>query len=264
MNNMRMLLLLVLMTVIILLSGCEVGTVNVGLIFIDEFSKDGLQVQREVLIILPYEDALSRLIVQAQKEGWHTLGGPGMAKGVADRYSYNERLSLTLSDVVKSGQVMSAVKTFSVNDSVSQEPFSRLFKPYYESTKDGNTRSISGRIYANAIWRGFYQEACLYARSKGLSDANIQVTFGYPVLWEVICPARDARSSRGSVEPLPKSRTLIETRMYGAEFLGEVPMTVKWHERSPIATFISIMIGLLLLCTVVIYSLYHNSRRRGF
>jgi len=221
------------LSVMTLLGGCEYG--GVGLVIIDEFLPSCREVHREVLLVLPSgtqsEEALSRMLVQAQSEGWHTTGGPGAAAAIGDRYQYSRTLSLTLDASTHSGEVMSARKKFWVDTNRHTGRFTTLFGPYYSADHDDNRHSVTGSIYAKGIWQALYNEAYRHAQSQGYSTDSISVSFDYPVMWEIICPATNATASRGVVEPCGH-KSLIETKMYGPEFLAQMPITLHWVERS--------------------------------
>lgn len=262
----RSLFIATLPLALLLLTGCNTD-VEVGLLLIDQLLPDTREVDREVLIVLPpgaaSENALGRMIVQAQREGWRAAGGPGVAEGVADRYRFSRRLTLSLSAATHSGEVMSARKVFPADNAVDSGPFSRLFKPYYAVEHDGQQFSATGHVYANAIWRGIWSETAQYVQQCGGDSNTVTVAFKYPVIWEIICPAHDATATRGIVEPAG-SKSLVEARMYGTEFLAEMPLTVRWTEPSRANTFVAALAVILLLTIGIVLLLWFRNSRRPY
>ncbi len=93
-----------------------------------------------------------------------------------------------------------------------------------------------------------YAEAMRYATSHGYGTDQLKVGFRYPVTWSVICPGTDTKTSRGEVH-VYGGESLVEAKMYGPEFLAEMPITVEWRERSPIAGIV------VAVCAVVLFGI---------
>ncbi len=241
----------------LVLCGCQDSRVEIGLMIIDRFSPGAQGLEREVVLILPEGDAgqdvMSRLLVQAQSEGWITVAGPGAAQSIGDHYQDTGRLSHELNATELTGEVMSARRAFAITQQADAGVFTALFAPAYRVGDGGHGKhSATGHIAANAIWRAIQAESARYLTSRGYSAEQLAVGFQYPVAWTIICSGRDVTTTRGKVHTYGRE-ALVQTNMYGPEFLAEMPITVEWREPSYVGHIMILAVVLAALAGAVLY-----------
>ena len=250
----------------VLVGGCEETNVRIGLIVVDEALGDCEQIRREVILVMPDStqttDALSAVVVQAQREGWRTTGGSGRASGPGERYAPTAYLHLEIDPSSHRGAVISAVREFPVTSRGYSGVFTAIFGPCYQLTGTGRKHKLVGKLHAKAIWRALYVEARKYARRRGYSTDSLSVSFEDPVTWGIICPAQAAQASRGEVWTCGRDRVAVQSNMYGSEFLAEVPITVEWEDRPDYSAMVRAAIGAIWLLMIIGGVIWYFARAR--
>jgi len=247
------------------LSGCvpEQRDVELSLIIVDELADSADSLLREVILLLPdgpeSEEVARRVLVQAEYEGWQTIGGQGSAYSIAQRHPDNERLAAEVRARSGIGVMLSASKTFSTQTRSNSGIFTAIFGPDCQVTRTDRHVEVVAKVHARSIGRALLNEAVRYARSRGYDSSGMTAHFASPVIWQVVCPTKKVQASRGTVARA-SGHALIETRMSGSEFMAEEPIKVAWE----IPRKLPAHIVFLLCCTAcaagLFYLWYRSSR----